>query len=193
VHPSIAATLGENSGSANHIHAIAHPNPALAVMADAIPALASVHAAALRSEPQHLFLNGQSLIRTDPTDDATAHERGVRGSGWHVDNAFLASHTDATPREVYTRSMVTLSAVECGGGAIMFSPGSTAVTRREVQRLVDDQGEAAYHGQQWRWSWSPSSRQSPAMVSSRSVEVWLRKAGTATVWLRTSSRLQSRS
>ena len=150
VDTQLAAGLGENSGSANHIHAIAHPHPAMAVMAPSMPAVAEVHAAALRSDRQHLCLNGQSLLRSDPTDDPTAHERGVVGSGWHLDNAFLASHGESTPRQVYTRSMVTLSDVESGGAAMMFSPGSVEATRREVQRLVDERGEAEYHGQNWR-------------------------------------------
>ena len=84
VDTQLAAGLGENSGSANHIHAIAHPHPAMAVMAPSMPAVAEVHAAALRSDRQHLCLNGQSLLRSDPTDDPTAHERGVVGSGWHL-------------------------------------------------------------------------------------------------------------
>ena len=57
----------------------------------------------LRSEPSeaaHLRLNGQTLLRTDPyTGDGEARP-SLNPTNIHIDNAFLARHTDATPRGV---------------------------------------------------------------------------------------------
>ena len=131
------------------IHEIAHPNPALAVMASFMPKLVDANAQVLRSSAEHLRLNGQTLLRTDPSAG------GAPGSPstivhWHVDNAFLDTHMDSTPRQVYSRAMVTLSDVHSGGGAIMVAPNSIGVTRTIIRELVASKGAAAYHGAHWR-------------------------------------------
>ena len=124
--------LGHNPGNGSFVHTISHPSPTLAVVADAMPRLVEAHAASLRSDVANTRLNGQHFIRTDPNTSDTP-----RSLGWHVDNAFLAAHEASTPREVYTRSIVTLSegGVQPGGGAIMISPASVGVTRALVADL----------------------------------------------------------
>ena len=131
------------------IHEIAHPNPALAVMAPFMPKLADATAQVLRSSIEHLRLNGQTLLRTDPSAGGTPGSPSTIVH-WHVDNAFLDTHMDSTPRQVYSRAMVTLSNVHSGGGAIMVAPNSVGVTRTIIRELVASKGAAAYHGAQWR-------------------------------------------
>ena len=139
--------LGHNPGNGSFVHTISHPSPTLAVVADAMPRLVEAHAASLRSDVANTRLNGQHFIRTDPNTSDTP-----RSLGWHVDNAFLAAHEASTPREVYTRSIVTLSenGVQPGGGAIMISPASVGVTRALVADLLEEHGDADYDGQEWR-------------------------------------------
>lgn len=131
------------------IRSIAHPDSALAVIAPFMPKLVDANAQVLRSSSEYIRLNGQTLVRTD------ASAGGAPGSPssvvhWHVDNAFMDSHMDSTPREVYSRSMVTLSDVRSGGGAIMVVPNSVSSTRAIVRDLVTKQGRGAYHGANWR-------------------------------------------
>lgn len=135
--------LGHNGGSGGFTHVVSHPNPILSSMAHYLPQLASVHAASLASEPEHMCLNGQHFIRTDPSDVAPG------AKNWHVDNCFLPRHEAATPRRVYTRSILALNKIEKGGAAVMFLPSGVAAARNVVARMVAEQGEDAYDPRDW--------------------------------------------
>ena len=56
----------------------------------------------------------------------------------------------ATPREVYSRSIVYLNKVEAGGAPIVVWPKAHHAAGEIVQGLLAAQGEAAYHGARWR-------------------------------------------
>lgn len=112
-------------------------------MAHYLPQLADAHAASLASKSEHMCLNGQHFIRTDPSDAAPG------AKNWHIDNCFLPRHEDATPRRVYTRSILALNKIEQGGAAVMFSPGGVGAARNVVARMVAEHGEDAYDPREW--------------------------------------------
>ena len=152
-------------GSRNYLHTVAHPNPMLAIMAHYMPQVVDVHAQVLRSKPEHLRLNGQNLKRTDPfalpasssaADHATAgaplpHSAEPRSTNWHIDNAWLAEHENTSPRQVYSRAMVTLNSVSSGGAAIMVARQSAAAAREVIDRRVRDEGQDAYLLDPLKW------------------------------------------
>ena len=79
------------------IREIAHPDDALAVMAAYMPKLVDANVQVLRSSAEDLRLNGQTLLRTDPSVGGAPGEPSTIVH-WHVDNAFLDEHMDSTPR-----------------------------------------------------------------------------------------------
>lgn len=67
-----------------------------------------------------------------------------------VDNAFLPEHDMATPREVYSRSIVYLNDVSAGGAPIIVWPRAHKAAADVVQQLISEDGHDAYHGVRWR-------------------------------------------
>ena len=138
-----AQDLGHNGSTGGFTHVVSHPSPLLSIMAHYLPQLADAHAASLASKPERMCLNGQHFIRTDPSDAAPG------AKNWHIDNCFLSRHEDATPRRVYTRSILALNKIEQGGAAVMFSPGGVGAARNIVARMVAEHGEDAYDPREW--------------------------------------------
>ena len=138
------------TGSGGFVHGICHPNPAMAAIVDLMPKMTEVHCQVLRSSVEHIRLNGQSFVRTDPYLGDGVVQPHTNPTGMHIDNAFLPSHDVATPREVYSRSIVYLNDVEAGGAPIVVWPRSHHAARDIVEGLLAEKGEARYHGARWR-------------------------------------------
>jgi len=69
---------------------------------------------------------------------------------WFVYDRFLPRHDVATPREVYSRSIVYLNTVSPGGAPIVVWPKAHKAAADIVQQLVSEHGEEEYHGVRWR-------------------------------------------
>ena len=136
--------------SSGWFHSVCHPNPATVCVVDAMDKMTAAHCEFLRSDRAHIKLNGYSLIRTDPYEGADAVRPHTNPTSIHIDNAFLPKHDAATPREVYSRSIVYLNKVTEGGAPIIVWPRAHKAAAEVVQRLVSEQGEEAYHGVRWR-------------------------------------------
>ena len=110
------------------------------------------HCEFLRSDLEHIKLNGFSLVRTDPYEGGDAVLPHTNPTNLHIDNAFLAAHDAATPREVYSRSITYLNegGVSEGGAPIVVWPRAHKAAAEVVQRLLSEQGDDAYHGVRWR-------------------------------------------
>jgi hypothetical protein len=137
--------------SSGYMHSVCHPNPAMACLASSMDKMTRAHCEFLRSDRDHIKLNGFSLIRTDPYrggDPVLPHHNPTN---IHIDNAFLARHDLATPREVYSRSIVYLNegGVSEGGAPIIVWPRAHRAVRRtgpirlglgrgKMKRLNDD-------------------------------------------------------
>ena len=132
------------TGSGGFVHGICHPNPAMAAIVDLMPQMTEVHCQVLRSSVEHIRLNGQSFVRTDPYLGDGVVQPHTNPTGMHIDNAFLPSHDVATPREVYSRSIVYLNDVEAGGAPIVVWPRSHHAARDIVEGLLAEKGEARY-------------------------------------------------
>ena len=150
--PSVRAQLGHESQgiSSGFLHSVTHPNPAMAVMAHYMPKMVDAHVQTLRSSYDHIRLNGQTLLRTDPYDGEPLPPQVLQPNSVHVDNAFLAGDNESTPRKVYSRSIVYLNKVRKGGAGIIVWPRSFSAARKIVEELVAKEGEVAYHGGRWR-------------------------------------------
>ena len=136
--------LGHNGGNSNFTHVASHPNPVLMVMAHVLPELAAAHAASLHSDAEHMRLNGQHFIRTDPSPDALPG-----AANWHIDNTFLPQHEQSHPRQVYTRSILALNTQSSGGAPLWMSSGAVNAARDVVSKQVAEQGEEQYNGREW--------------------------------------------
>ena len=136
--------------SSGWFHSVCHPNPATVCVVDAMDKMTAAHCEFLRSDRAHIKLNGYSLIRTDPYEGADAVRPHTNPTSIHIDNAFLPKHDVATPRELYSRSIVYLNQVTEGGAPIIVWPRAHKAAAEVVQRLVSEQGEEAYHGVRWR-------------------------------------------
>ena len=132
------------------MHSVCHPNPATVAVVDCMEKMTRAHCEFLRSERAHIKLNGYSLIRTDPYEGGDVVRPHTNPTNIHIDNAFLPRHDDATPREIYSRSIVYLNTVTEGGAPIVVWPRAHKAAAEVVQRLVSEQGEEAYHGVRWR-------------------------------------------
>ena len=95
--PTAAEPGGPDHPPPHAIREIAHPDDALAVMAAYMPKLVDANVQVLRSSAEDLRLNGQTLLRTDPSVGGAPGEPSTIVH-WHVDNAFLDEHMDSTPR-----------------------------------------------------------------------------------------------
>ena len=133
-----------------YVHGICHPNPAMASIVELMPRMTEAHCQVLRSSVEHIKLNGQSFVRSDPYLGEGAVQPHTNPTAIHVDNAFLPQHDVATPREVYSRSIVYLNKVEAGGAPIVVWPKAHHAAGEIVQGLLAEKGEAAYHGARWR-------------------------------------------
>ena len=60
------------------------------------------------------------------------------------DNVYLPQHNEMTPRQVYSRAMVTLNSVSSGGAAFMIAKRSTAASRDCVDKLIAERGVEEY-------------------------------------------------
>jgi hypothetical protein len=136
--------------SSGWMHSVCHPNPATVAVVDCMEKMTRAHCEFLRSERAHIKLNGYSLIRTDPYEGGDAVGPHTNPTNIHIDNAFLSRHDAATPREVYSRSIVYLNSVTEGGAPIVVWPRAHKAAAEVVQRLVSEEGEEAYHGVRWR-------------------------------------------
>ena len=108
--------------SSGYMHSVCHPNPAPVCLVGTVPKLVRAHCEVLRSDATHIRLNGFSLIRTDPYLGQNTVRPDTNPTNIHIDNAFLPAHDSATPREVYSRSIVYLNAVSEGGAPIVVWP-----------------------------------------------------------------------
>ena len=136
--------------SGDYFHSLCHPNPAMTALVDAMPKMTQVHCEVLRSNTENICLNGQSMVRTDPYEGGGEVKSDTNPTNIHVDNAFLPAHDAATPREVYSRSIVYLNKVEAGGAPIILWPRAHRAAADVVQQLVAEDGEESYHGVHWR-------------------------------------------
>ena len=60
------------------------------------------------------------------------------------DNVYLPQHNETTPRQVYSRAMVTLNSVSSGGAAFMIAKRSTTASRDCVDKLIVERGVEEY-------------------------------------------------
>jgi len=138
--------------SSGWMHSCCHPNPATTSLVSAMDKMTRAHCEFLRSDLEHIKLNGFSLVRTDPYEGGDAVLPHTNPTNLHIDNAFLAAHDAATPREVYSRSITYLNegGVSEGGAPIVVWPRAHKAAAEVVQRLLSEQGDDAYHGVRWR-------------------------------------------
>jgi hypothetical protein len=152
--PHELAGFASQTGSSGFFHSVCHPHPATTCLVGAVPKMARAHCEVLRSDLAHIRLNGYSLIRTDPFGgDASSVRPHTNPTNMHIDNAFLPAHDAATPREVYSRSIVYLNDVAEGGAPIVVWPRAHKAAAEVVQQLRADgaaAGAGEYHGVRWR-------------------------------------------
>ena len=97
--PVVKSQLGHQSQgiSAGYSHSVTHPNPAMSVMAHYMTKMAEAHVQILRSSHEHVRLNGQTLLRTDPYDGEPLPPQDLQPNSVHIDNAFLARSSTPPP------------------------------------------------------------------------------------------------